>query len=286
MQPDVPRRIQGCRLASVGGTTLGEPDTIDGPDSLHSLSPLAVSRNGCRWTSAHSGRRFLPSAGPGAPDRSGRDVRIRAPITLRPAACDVSGKCRSSQWSPLADASTSVRSWVGRTARGVAARHRPTDADRREVVNISLIGLARCDDLGDLADRLAPLHPRNNTFRGEVLLDLAADAIELSGATRESPLEFERLREKHLPEAVAHTRAQHLKSKFALRAAAMVHGGVDPGLLDEVQWWRSDDLWYWSLGALAIYVRAAAARTGQSVESICRRIANEHEITLTGDDAP
>jgi hypothetical protein len=43
----------------------------------------------------------------------------------------------------------------------------------------------------------------------------------------------------------------------------MIHGGVDPGLLDEVQWWRTDDLWYWSLEALAVYLRAAAERTGR-----------------------
>ena len=22
-------------------------------------------------------------------------------------------------------------------------------------------------------------------------------------------------------------------------------GGVDPGLLDDVSWWRTDDLWFW-----------------------------------------
>ena len=68
--------------------------------------------------------------------------------------------------------------------------------------------------------------------------------------------------------------------------AAMLHGGVDPGLLDEMQWWRTDDLWYWSLEALAAYVRAAADRTGQTVESVCRRIANERDVSLVGDDAP
>jgi hypothetical protein len=104
------------------------------------------------------------------------------------------------------------------------------------------------------------LHPRDNTFPGEVLLDLAADAIDVSGATRQSPLEFEGIRDRYLAEMVAHTRAQHHKSKYALRAAAMLHGGVDPGLVDEVQWWRSDDLWYWSLEALAVYVRAASDR--------------------------
>jgi hypothetical protein len=45
-------------------------------------------------------------------------------------------------------------------------------------------------------------------------------------------------------------------------------------------------LWYWALEALATYVRAAADRTGQSVESICRWIANERDVTLVGDDAP
>jgi hypothetical protein len=60
----------------------------------------------------------------------------------------------------------------------------------------------------------------------------------------------------------------------------MLRGGVDPGLLDEVQWWRSDDLWYWSLEALAVYVRAAAERTNQTVEFVCRRIADARGITL------
>jgi hypothetical protein len=124
----------------------------------------------------------------------------------------------------------------------MVARHRPTDDDRRSAIDIVLSGLARGDDVGDIADRLAPLHPRNNTFPGEVLLDLAADAIGGSGATRQSPIEFEGIRERYLPEAAAHTKAQHDKSKYALRAAAMLRGGVDPGLLDEVQWWRSDDL--------------------------------------------
>ena len=168
----------------------------------------------------------------------------------------------------------------------MAARDRPTDDDRRTVIEIALSGLARGDDLGDIATRLAPLHPRHNTFPGEVLLDLAADAIGVSGATRQSPLEFEGIRDRYLPEAVAHTKAQHHKSKYALRAAAMLHGGVDPGLLDEVQWWRSDDLWYWSLEALAAYIRAAADRITEPVETVCRRIADEHGITLTGAAEP
>jgi hypothetical protein len=163
----------------------------------------------------------------------------------------------------------------------MAARHRPTDDDRHSAIDIALSGIARADALGDLAARLAPLHPRHNTFPGEVLLGLAADAIDVAGATRQSPIEFEGIRDRYLPEAIAHTKAQHHKSKYALRAAAMLHGGVDPGLLEE--WWRSDDLWYWSLEALVAYVRAAAERIGEPVGTVCRRIAHDRGITLTGD---
>jgi hypothetical protein len=66
----------------------------------------------------------------------------------------------------------------------------------------------------------------------------------------------------------------------------MLHGGVEPGLLDEIQWWRTDELWYRSLEALVVYVRAAAERTGQSVESICRRIADERGIAFPSDVTP
>ena len=186
----------------------------------------------------------------------------------------------------LAIASTTAARGAGRSVVRVAARRRPTDDDRHQAIQTALNGLARGDDLGEIAARLAPLHPPHDTFPGELLLDLAADAIGVSGASRQSPLEFEGIRERYLPDGIAHTKAQHHKSTFALHAAAMLHGGVDPGLLDEVQWWRTDDLWYWSLEALAAYVRAAADRSGQLVEAVCRRLASERDVTVTGDDAP
>ena len=107
----------------------------------------------------------------------------------------------------------------------------PTSEDRVEVVRIALGGLAAGDDLGEIGRRLEPLHPKNNTFPGELLLELAADAIEESGASRERPIEFEKIRERYLPECTAHTKAQHHKSEYAIRAAAMLRAGVDPGLL-------------------------------------------------------
>jgi hypothetical protein len=75
----------------------------------------------------------------------------------------------------------------------------PTAEDRATAIGVALAGIAGGVELGEIAARLAPLHPKNNTFPGEVLLGLAADAIEESGASREQPLEFEGIRTRHLP---------------------------------------------------------------------------------------
>jgi hypothetical protein len=162
----------------------------------------------------------------------------------------------------------------------MAKEQRPTREDRIQAIRVALTGLADDLELGELAALLAPLHSKNNSFPGEVLLELAADAIEESGANRELPLEFEGIRKRHLPEDRAHTSAQHHKAEYALRAAAMVKSGVDPALLDEVSWWRTDDLWFWALEALVTYVRAAAEHGGVTVPAICAQIASRHGIQL------
>jgi hypothetical protein len=159
-------------------------------------------------------------------------------------------------------------------------RKRPTAEDRVQAIRIALSGIGSGADLGDLRFELYPLHPKNNTFPGEVFLELAADAIDEAGASREEPIEFEGIRERFLPECSAHTKVQHQHSKYALRAAAMIRAGVDSGLLDEITWWQSDDLWVWALDALAVYVRVAADRTGVEVGEICERLARRHGVDL------
>ncbi len=52
---------------------------------------------------------------------------------------------------------------------------------------VLLDGLARDADIFELVSELTPLHPRNNTFPGEVFLHLAADALNWSGASRAVP---------------------------------------------------------------------------------------------------
>src|SRR5947199_2443053 len=157
---------------------------------------------------------------------------------------------------------------------------RPTTEDRVQAVRIALSGIGSGADLGDLRFELYALHPKNDTFPGEVFLELAADAIEEAGATREEPIDFEGIRERYLPECTAHTKVQHQHSKYALRAAAMLRGSVDPGLLDEVIWWQSDDLWVWALDALAVYVRLAAERTGLPIAVVCERLAQRRGVDL------
>lgn len=162
----------------------------------------------------------------------------------------------------------------------MTSRKRRTGDDRVQAIRIALSGIGVGADLGDLRLELYPLHPKNNTFPGGVFLELAADAIEEAGASREEPIEFEGIRERYLPECTAHTKVQHEHSKYALRAAAMMRAGVDPGLLDEIIWWQSDDLWIWALDALAVYVRAGADRTGLTVAEICERLAQRRGVDL------
>ncbi len=57
------------------------------------------------------------------------------------------------------------------------ARKLPTPQDAAAARRMLLDGLARDADILELVSELAPLHPRNNTFPGEVFLCLAADAL-------------------------------------------------------------------------------------------------------------
>jgi hypothetical protein len=163
----------------------------------------------------------------------------------------------------------------------VTRRNTPTPEDRVQAIRIALHGISTGADLDELRVQLAPLHPPHDTFPGEMLLELAADAIEGSGASRAQPIEFEQIRERYLPERGPLTKTQHHKSKYAIRAAAMIRAGVDPGLLDEVGWWSTDDLWVWALDALIVYVRVAADRLDVPIDVVCERLAAHHEVKLS-----
>ncbi|MFY9927179.1 MAG: hypothetical protein WAK82_04160 [Streptosporangiaceae bacterium] len=132
-----------------------------------------------------------------------------------------------------------------------------------------LDGLARDADIFELLSGLAPLHPRNDTFPGEVFIHLAADALEWCGASRAEPLPLEGLRERFLPEA-SFRGWQNAKFQYAVLAAAGVHGGIEPDLLDEVSSWQADDFWQYAMYAAIAYIRAAASRAGLPVRQACQ----------------
>jgi len=128
--------------------------------------------------------------------------------------------------------------------------------------------LARDTDIFEAPGGLAALHPRNDTFPGEVFLRLAADALEWCGASRADPLPLEGLRERFLPEGTFRGR-QNAKLQYAVLAAAAVHGGTEPDLLDEVASWQADDFWQYAMYAAVAYIRAAASRAGVPVRQAC-----------------
>lgn len=151
---------------------------------------------------------------------------------------------------------------------------------RATVIEIVLSGMARGRDLDEIAAEISPMAPERSLFPGDVLLELAADVIDESGATRDRPLDTDQIRRRLLPEDRAHTRAQHYKVEFAIRAAAMIRGGVDPALVDNAGWWQINDLWIWALEAVVVYLRAAAEHADVPVADICAGVAARHDITL------
>jgi hypothetical protein len=153
----------------------------------------------------------------------------------------------------------------------MAARKGPTPQDATAARRILLDGLARDSDLSELAGELAPLHPRNNTFPGEVFLQVAADALEWCGASRTDPLPLEGMQERFLPECSFRGR-ENRKLQFAILVAAALCGGTQPDLLDEVVWWQTDDFWEYALYAAAAYIRAAAGRAGVPVCQVCQEL--------------
>jgi hypothetical protein len=151
-------------------------------------------------------------------------------------------------------------------------RKRPTPQDAATARRIVLDGMARDTEVSELAGELAPLHPRDNTFPGEVLLQVAADALDWCGASRADPLALAGMPERFLPECAFRGR-QNKKLQFAVLAAAALRGGAEPDLLDEVAWWQTDDFWQYALYAAVAFIRAAASRANVPMRQVCQELA-------------
>ena len=164
------------------------------------------------------------------------------------------------------------RSLVLPYRRDMPVRKRPTPEDTVTARRVLLDGLARDADIFELVSELAPLHPRDNTFLGEMFLHLAADALNWCRVSRADPLPLEGLRERFLPECAFRSR-QNTKLQYAVLAAAAIHGGTEPDLLEEAAWSQTDDFWQYALFAAVAYIRAAARRAGVPVRQACQDLA-------------
>jgi len=144
----------------------------------------------------------------------------------------------------------------------------PSDEDHDNAARLGLLGLTAVHGLESTMERLAALHPRNNTFPAEVQLELAGEAIAESGASPAEPIVYEGIRNRYLPEYDFRGKSSQHKSHYALMAAAMVRAGVYPDLVDEAYGWGPDDMWDYAFYALLLYARVAAERTGRPLEPL------------------
>jgi len=148
-------------------------------------------------------------------------------------------------------------------------------------MTVVLAGLANDIDLDQLDRQLAELHPKHDSFPGEVFLDLAVDALDLAGFTRDDPLDYEQLWTRLLPEIRLRGRHDHHKGQYVLMCPPALRGGLKPDLLNELYWWTNDDYWQFAFYALVIYTRAAAERTGTSIAEVAQHLAQLHALNLT-----
>ena len=155
-----------------------------------------------------------------------------------------------------------------------------TDEDHERAARLGLLTLAAGQHSEATMEQLAALHPRNDTFPAEVLLELAAEAIAESAASPAEPIHYEGMRDRYLPEYHFRGKSQQHKSHYALMAAAMIRAGVYPDLLDEAYGWGIDDMWEYAFYALVLYGRVAAERTGRTLEDVATALAEGRGLDL------
>jgi hypothetical protein len=155
----------------------------------------------------------------------------------------------------------------------------PAETDRLEAIRRLLVGLKRGDDVFGLIDSVAELHPKHDTFPGEVYMGLGADALDIAGATRDEPISYEGLRESFLPECEFRGK-QNRKIQYAILTSASLRGGLEPELLDEVVWWGESEYWRYALYAAVALLRACADRSDTTVAEFVERLASRHRLRL------
>jgi hypothetical protein len=157
----------------------------------------------------------------------------------------------------------------------VVAKRRPTAEDAHEAVRLLIEAVETGSDIFDAFDKIRPLHPKNNTFPGEVFMRLAADALVLGAVSSEKPMRIEGMVDRYLSECRFRGR-DNRKIRYALLAVAATHGGVEVDLLDEVVYWETDDFWSYAGFAAVAWVRAVSDQRGIDIADLCRQLRDDH----------
>jgi hypothetical protein len=163
----------------------------------------------------------------------------------------------------------------------VATKPRPTDDDSREAVRLLTEAVESGGDIFDALQEIRPLHPKNNTFPGEVFIRVAADALQLGGVSIDQPMPSEGLVDRYLPECQFRGR-DNRKIRYALLAVAATNGGVEVDLLDEVAYWETDDFWSYAGFASIAWIRAVSAQRGLPLGHLCRQLCDRHADRVGG----
>lgn len=179
----------------------------------------------------------------------------------------------------------------GRPSRRAPEQSGPwcTAQDRADAIRIALSGIAAGDDPFYLVSQLEPLRPKK-AFPAEVLLELAADALELSGASRENPVDYELTRERYLPEFELCAKTQHRRATTRWGRRRSSEPASARLSFEEVSWWHNNDRFVWSLYALVIYASQWSARASPGVQPRFRARAGDRPprrdsppaLTVTG----
>lgn len=153
-----------------------------------------------------------------------------------------------------------------------------TEADRRAARARLFSGLRAGHDAVAIAGEIVDLHPKNDTFPGEVFSHIGAEALQASGATIRRPIAMDGLLATHLPEQDFRGR-ENRKIRYALFACSSTAAGLEPDLLEEVIWWQTDDFWRYALCAAIALLRAGAAHRDIDIKEFLQQLSAEARLT-------
>jgi hypothetical protein len=156
----------------------------------------------------------------------------------------------------------------------------PTPADRAEVARVALVAIAGGGGLVGAEPLLKRFGGFVFPFPGDVLIELAADALDVSGATRSNPVSLTDVTEQYLRDQSLGGNTARQKTRAAIELAVGVRAGIEPDYDAVAGWWRVNDFAFHAFGACFVMVRVAAQRRDTPVEVVCDTLAARRGLQM------